>query len=102
MKSRDSFIDETILTAIGGDGGNGIVAFRREKFVPRGGPNGGDGGRGGEVVLLADRSLATPWDQKYRPKRKGPWYSRPGYSAPPGSRSSLLTRLSSLLRKNMA
>lgn len=70
MKSRDSFIDETILTAIGGDGGNGIVAFRREKFVPRGGPNGGDGGRGGEVVLLADRSLATLWDQKYRPKLK--------------------------------
>jgi GTP-binding protein len=74
MKSRDSFIDEAILTAIGGDGGDGIVAFRREKFVPRGGPNGGDGGRGGDVVLVADRSLATLWDQKYRPKleaRKG-------------------------------
>jgi GTP-binding protein len=70
MKSRDSFIDETILTAIGGDGGDGIVAFRREKFVPRGGPNGGDGGRGGDVVLIADRSLATLWDQKYRPKLK--------------------------------
>jgi len=70
MKSRDSFIDETILTAIGGDGGNGIVAFRREKFIPRGGPNGGDGGRGGDAVLLADRSLATLWDQKYRPKLK--------------------------------
>ena len=70
MKSRDSFIDETILTAIGGDGGNGIVAFRREKFIPRGGPNGGDGGRGGDVVLVADRSLATLWDQKYRPKLK--------------------------------
>ncbi len=70
MKSRDSFIDETILTAIGGDGGDGIVAFRREKFIPRGGPNGGDGGRGGDVVLVADRSLATLWDQKYRPKLK--------------------------------
>ena len=70
MKSRDSFIDETILTAIGGDGGDGIVAFRREKFIPRGGPNGGDGGRGGNVVLVADRSLATLWDQKYRPKLK--------------------------------
>jgi GTP-binding protein len=68
MKSRDSFIDETILTAMAGDGGDGIVAFRREKFVPRGGPNGGDGGRGGDVVLVADRSLATLWDQKYRPK----------------------------------
>ena len=70
MKSRDSFIDETILTAIGGDGGNGIVAFRREKFIPRGGPNGGNGGRGGDVVLVADRSLATLWDQKYRPRLK--------------------------------
>ena len=70
MKSRDSFIDETMLTAIAGDGGDGIVAFRREKFVPRGGPNGGDGGRGGDVVIVADRGLATLWDQKYRPKVK--------------------------------
>jgi len=70
MGSRDSFIDETILTVIAGDGGDGIVAFRREKFVPRGGPNGGDGGRGGDVVIVADRSLATLWDQKYRPKVK--------------------------------
>lgn len=68
MKSRDSFIDEAILTALGGNGGNGIVAFRREKFVPRGGPNGGDGGRGGDVVIVADRGLATLWDQRYRPK----------------------------------
>jgi GTP-binding protein len=70
MRSQDSFIDETILTAIAGDGGNGIVAFRREKFVPRGGPSGGDGGRGGDVVIVADRSLATLWDQRYRPKLK--------------------------------
>jgi GTP-binding protein len=70
MMSRESFIDETILTAIAGDGGDGIVSFRREKFIPRGGPNGGDGGRGGDVVMVADRSLATLWDQKYRPKVK--------------------------------
>jgi len=70
MKSRDSFIDEVILTAIAGDGGDGIVSFRREKFVPRGGPNGGDGGRGGDVVMVADRNLATLRDQKYRRKVK--------------------------------
>ena len=68
MKSRDSFIDETIFTAVAGRGGDGIVAFRREKFVPRGGPNGGDGGRGGDVVIVADGNLATLWDQRYRPK----------------------------------
>ena len=70
MSSQVSFIDETNMTAIAGNGGDGIVSFRREKFVPRGGPNGGDGGRGGDVVLVADRSLATLWDQRYRPKVK--------------------------------
>jgi GTP-binding protein len=70
MTSRNSFIDEVMLTAIAGDGGDGIVSFRREKFVPRGGPNGGDGGRGGDVVMVADRNLATLWDQKYRPRVK--------------------------------
>lgn len=52
-------IDRIQLTLKGGDGGNGIVSFRREKFVPRGGPNGGDGGDGGDVVILADRSVRT-------------------------------------------
>jgi len=61
------FIDETEVLAIGGDGGNGCLAFRREKYVPRGGPSGGDGGRGGHVVLRADERLSTLLDLKYRP-----------------------------------
>ena len=62
------FIDEVKILAIGGAGGNGCMAFRREKYVPRGGPSGGDGGRGGHVVLLADRGLTTLLDLKYRPR----------------------------------
>ena len=50
-------IDRIQLTLKGGDGGNGIVSFRREKFVPRGGPNGGDGGDGGDVIIMADHSV---------------------------------------------
>lgn len=62
------FIDEVEIVAMGGAGGNGCVAFRREKYVPRGGPSGGDGGRGGHVVLRADRRLTTLLDLKYRPR----------------------------------
>lgn len=62
------FIDEVEILAVGGAGGNGCMAFRREKYVPRGGPSGGDGGRGGHVVLRADRSLTTLLDLKYRPR----------------------------------
>src|SRR5436305_2856344 len=59
------FIDEAVIEVIAGDGGNGAVSFRREKYVPRGGPDGGDGGRGGSIYALADRNINTLIDYRY-------------------------------------
>ena len=59
------FIDEAIVTVKAGDGGNGIVSFRREKYVPRGGPDGGDGGKGGDVIVVADDNTNTLVDYRY-------------------------------------
>lgn len=61
------FIDRTKIRVHGGDGGNGVTAFRREKFVPRGGPSGGDGGRGGDVWIVADESVNTLLHLRYNP-----------------------------------
>lgn len=62
-----TFVDEVVIHAKAGDGGDGAVAWRREKYVPRGGPAGGDGGDGGDVVLVADESVHSLLDYKYRP-----------------------------------
>lgn len=64
------FVDEVEITAQGGEGGDGIVALRREKYVPRGGPSGGNGGRGGSVVLVADARLNTLVDLRYKKSYK--------------------------------
>jgi len=66
------FVDEVDVFVKGGDGGAGCVSFRREKFVPRGGPDGGDGGDGGSVWLVADEGLSTLLDYHYQRHYEAP------------------------------
>lgn len=66
-ETMSTFVDEVILQAKAGDGGNGIVAWRREAHVPLGGPAGGDGGDGGDVVILADEGVHSLLDFQYNP-----------------------------------
>ncbi len=61
-----AFIDEAKFYVKAGDGGNGCVSFRREKYVPKGGPNGGDGGKGGSVIIRAKKGLYSLIDFQYR------------------------------------
>lgn len=66
------FIDEASIDVIGGNGGNGSASFRREKFIPRGGPNGGDGGRGGSVWAVGDENINTLIDYRFTRKFVAP------------------------------
>lgn len=82
------FIDEAQIYIKAGDGGNGVVSFRREKFIPKGGPDGGDGGHGGDVCFEATNNLNTLLDFRYKKKyvaengRPGEGNNRSGRSAP--------------------
>lgn len=62
------FVDEAKIEVFAGKGGNGVASFRREKFIPKGGPDGGDGGRGGSIYAVADRNLNTLIDYRYTRK----------------------------------
>ena len=62
------FVDEAVISVHAGDGGNGVASFRREKFIPMGGPDGGDGGKGGDIVIVADINANTLVDYRYTRK----------------------------------
>jgi GTP-binding protein len=64
------FVDEVDINVVAGDGGNGCLAFRREKFVPRGGPSGGDGGKGGSVFIVASAHTNTLINYRFHPETK--------------------------------
>lgn len=64
------FIDECVIKVLAGDGGRGCISFRREKYEPWGGPNGGDGGRGGDVILVGDENTNNLIDYKFKPHWK--------------------------------
>ena len=77
------FIDQAKIILKAGKGGNGIVSFRREKFVPAGGPSGGNGGKGGSIILVADNNLQTLLDFKF----KREIFAKDGFKGGPNRRS---------------
>src|SRR5699024_9854360 len=65
------FVDEVTIEVIAGKGGNGVASFRREKHVPRGGPDGGNGGKGASIHMVADENLNTLMDYRYQRIHRG-------------------------------
>ena len=59
------FIDFTVIELTSGNGGSGCISFRREKYIPKGGPDGGNGGRGGSIFALSDKNIHTLQDVRY-------------------------------------
>ena len=71
------FVDEALITVEAGNGGAGCLSFRREKYIPKGGPDGGDGGHGGSVILMADENLNTLIEYRFQPRDRAD-NGRPG------------------------
>jgi GTP-binding protein len=85
MKHAHLFVDEAEIDVFSGNGGDGMVSFRREKYVSKGGPNGGDGGRGGDVVLVADTNVGTLLDFKGARRVRAPHGEKGGGSDKKGA-----------------
>ena len=87
------FIDESRIFVKAGDGGNGCCSFRREKYIPKGGPDGGDGGKGGDVIIVASTHYHTLLDQRYHPHCKSKKVSTAGARTAPGDPERTLSSL---------